>query len=132
MDTRDLLKMVSGKRGWKHREITPIIPEKQIQSGILVTYIGHATVLVQTPTVTFLTDPVWAYRASPFSWAGPKRYQNAGVELQNLPKIDFVLLSHNHYDHLDVVALKRIAKTHKMPIYTPLGNSRYLRKKRIK
>ena len=75
---------------------------------IVVTFVNHSTVLIQTEGVNILTDPVWATRASPFPFFGPKRYMPPGVALADLPKIDLVLLSHNHYDHLDVKALRKI------------------------
>jgi N-acyl-phosphatidylethanolamine-hydrolysing phospholipase D len=76
-----------------------------------VTWIGHSTVLVQMDGVTFLTDPIWSERASPFSFAGPKRYVAPGVAFDALPPIDFVVVSHSHYDHADVPTLVRLAQT---------------------
>lgn len=66
-----------------------------------VTWIGHATVLVQAGGLTLLTDPVFSARASPVGFAGPKRHQPPGIALEALPHVDVVLASHNHYDHLD-------------------------------
>ncbi len=91
-----------------------------------VTYIGHATILIQTHGFNLLTDPVWSKRASPVQWAGPKRYTDPGVTLDDLPPLDAVLLSHNHYDHMDLVALRALSAQHHMPIYTGLGNRKYL------
>ena len=64
---------------------------------VAVTFINHATVLIQMKGFTLLTDPVWSKRVSPFTWAGPKRHREPGLALENLPKIDCVLISHNHY-----------------------------------
>ena len=75
-----------------------------------VTFINHATALIQEKGINILTDPIWSDRASPFSWAGPKRVRAPGVKLDQLPKIDVILLSHNHYDHLDIKTLKKINK----------------------
>jgi N-acyl-phosphatidylethanolamine-hydrolysing phospholipase D len=75
-----------------------------------VTWIGHSTVLVQMDGVTFLTDPIWSERASPFSFAGPKRYVPPGVAFDALPPIDFAVVSHAHYDHADVPTLVRLAR----------------------
>lgn len=75
-----------------------------------VTWIGHSTVLVQMDGVTFLTDPIWSERASPFSFAGPKRYVDPGVAFDALPPIDFAVVSHSHYDHADVPTLVRLAR----------------------
>jgi len=76
-----------------------------------VTWIGHSTLLVQMDGVTFLTDPIWSERASPVEFAGPKRHVPPGVALAALPRIDFVVVSHSHYDHTDVPTLVRLART---------------------
>ena len=73
-----------------------------------VTWIGHATLLVQMGHLTFLTDPMWSDRASPLSFAGPQRIVEPGVAIDDLPRIDFVVVSHNHYDHLDIATLAGI------------------------
>lgn len=91
-------------------------------------FVGHATVLLQMGRYHFLTDPVWAMRASPLGFTGPKRVRPAGIALADLPKIDAVLLSHNHYDHLDPAALTWLHRRDGMPIYTGLGNAQYLSK----
>jgi N-acyl-phosphatidylethanolamine-hydrolysing phospholipase D len=75
-----------------------------------VTWVGHSTVLLQLGPLNVLTDPVWSERASPFQWIGPKRVMSAAVDFDALPEIDVVLLSHNHYDHLDAATVRRIAK----------------------
>ncbi|MBM4266619.1 MAG: MBL fold metallo-hydrolase [Deltaproteobacteria bacterium] len=93
-----------------------------------VTWIGHATLLVQMQHQTFLTDPIWAERASPFSFAGPRRMQPPGVALDDLPPIDFVLISHNHYDHLDLASLAEIAlRNPTARFFVPLENGALLR-----
>lgn len=93
-----------------------------------VTWIGHATLLVQMEHQTFLTDPTWAERASPVSFAGPKRFQPPGIALDDLPPIDFVILSHNHYDHLDVPTLAEIAlRNTTARFFVPLENGELLR-----
>lgn len=76
-----------------------------------VTWIGHATVLVQMDAVTFLTDPIWSPVASPLSFVGPRRFAPPALALADLPPLDFVLISHNHYDHLDLPTLRRLAAT---------------------
>ncbi len=75
-----------------------------------VTWIGHATLLVQMDGVSFLTDPIWSERASPFEFAGPRRLVQPGVAFDALPPIDFAVLSHAHYDHADVPTLERLAE----------------------
>ncbi|XID76065.1 MBL fold metallo-hydrolase [Alkanindiges sp. WGS2144] len=91
-----------------------------------VWFVGHATVLVQIGPYHFLTDPVWAERVSPFTGLGPKRVRPAGIALDELPPIDAVLLSHNHYDHLDLASLEWLYQRDRMPIYTGLANGCYL------
>jgi N-acyl-phosphatidylethanolamine-hydrolysing phospholipase D len=73
-----------------------------------ITWIGHATMLVQMGGLNILTDPIFSQRASPVQFAGPKRYQPPGIALKDLPRIDVVLLSHNHYDHLDTASVKAL------------------------
>ena len=75
-----------------------------------VTWVGHATMFLQLGPLNVLTDPVWGERASPLRWAGPRRLMSAGVDFDALPEIDLVLLSHNHYDHLDAPTVRRIAR----------------------
>ncbi|HVX40825.1 MAG TPA: MBL fold metallo-hydrolase [Gemmatimonadaceae bacterium] len=74
-----------------------------------MTWVGHATVLLQLGRLNVLTDPMWSDRASPVQWAGPKRLMPPGIDFDALPEIDLVLLSHNHYDHLDANTVRRIA-----------------------
>jgi N-acyl-phosphatidylethanolamine-hydrolysing phospholipase D len=75
------------------------------------TWIGHATVLLQLGPLNILTDPVWSDRATPMRWIGPRRLMPPAVDFSALPSIDVVLLSHNHYDHLDAPTVRRIART---------------------
>lgn len=91
-----------------------------------VTFVNHATVLLQMDGVNILTDPIWSERCSPVSFAGPKRVVPPGLRFEQLPTIDVVLLSHNHYDHLDVSTLRRLADEHRPRILVPLGNRRVL------
>ena len=96
------------------------------QSPPSVTWIGHASALVQAGGLQVLTDPIFSQRASPFSWLGPKRAQPPGLALQDLPPIDAVLVSHNHYDHLDrdsLVALhqRSVETGHTTAFLVPLG-----------
>lgn len=91
-------------------------------------FIGHATALIQIGPYNFLTDPVWCEYASPFASRGPQRVIPAGIALDELPHIDAVLLSHNHYDHMDLATLAWLHQTYQMSIYTGLGNGWYLPK----
>lgn len=89
---------------------------------VVATWIGHATFLLQTAHGNFLTDPVFSERCSPVSWAGPRRVHPPGIAFENLPRIDGVLLSHDHYDHCDLPSLRRLAATHRPRIIAPLGH----------
>jgi L-ascorbate metabolism protein UlaG (beta-lactamase superfamily) len=89
---------------------------------IRVSYVGHVSVLVQTAGLNILCDPVWSERASPFTFVGPKRVNDPGIAFEALPPIDLVLVSHCHYDHLDVATLSRLAAAHRPRVITPLGN----------
>jgi len=93
--------------------------------------VNHSTVLVQMDGFNVLTDPIWSERCSPFSWAGPRRARPPGVRWEDLPPIDAVLISHNHYDHLDVATLQRLARDHRPRIYATLGNGALLRSRGI-
>jgi N-acyl-phosphatidylethanolamine-hydrolysing phospholipase D len=97
-----------------------------------VTWIGHSTLLVQMDGVTFLTDPIWSERASPFDFAGPKRLVPPGIRLADLPPIDFVVLSHAHYDHTDLATLTALAERDATRFFTPLGLGALLRDAGIK
>ncbi|MGB5810752.1 MAG: MBL fold metallo-hydrolase [Polyangiales bacterium] len=93
-----------------------------------VTWVGHATLLVQMDGVTFLTDPTWSETASPVSFAGPRRFVPPGIAIEDLPKIDFVVVSHNHYDHLDLGSLTALATRDTTTVfYVPLANGTLLR-----
>ena len=84
-----------------------------------VTWVGHSTVLVQLDGVSFLTDPQWSERASPFSFAGPRRVVPPGLRFEDLPPIDFVVVSHDHYDHLDAETVKRLWTAPPTPLPRP-------------
>lgn len=115
-------------------DVAPVVPDARVD-GLRVTMVGHATLLIQLGGLNMLTDPVWSDRASPFAFAGPKRVTSPGIELDALPPIDAILLSHNHYDHLDIAALRALHARHDPLIVTPLGNDaivhRHLPKARI-
>jgi L-ascorbate metabolism protein UlaG (beta-lactamase superfamily) len=102
-------------------------PTRVYGSALRIAFVGHATVLLQTAGLNILTDPVWSERASPFRVAGPKRVNDPGVPFDALPPIDAVLVSHAHYDHLDVVTLSRLAAAHAPRVITPLGNDAIMR-----
>ncbi len=111
-----------------HVPVSPSVPPRRVDgTEMRVTWIGHATVLVQTAGLNILTDPIWSERASPFSAVGPKRVRAPGIRFEELPKIDLVLVSHNHYDHMDLPTLKRLWERDRPQIVTSLGNDSILK-----
>jgi L-ascorbate metabolism protein UlaG (beta-lactamase superfamily) len=92
-----------------------------------VSFIGHASLLLQAGGLNILIDPIWSERASPVSFAGPKRVNDPGIAFDALPPIDVALVSHCHYDHLDVATLSALATPHRTRIITPLGNDTIIR-----
>jgi len=90
-----------------------------------VTWIGHATLLLQFEGVNVLTDPQWSTRASPLSWVGPRRVVAPGVAFGDLPRIDVVVISHDHYDHLDLPTVTQLAAAHDPIFLVPLGLAKW-------
>lgn len=113
---------------WIENAPQPPPPERVTGDTIRLTMIGHVSVLIQTAGINILTDPVWTDRASPFQVAGPKRVRAPGIALDALPPIDLVLVSHNHYDHLDTATLAELVRRFDPEIVTPLGNGTIIRK----
>jgi L-ascorbate metabolism protein UlaG (beta-lactamase superfamily) len=95
--------------------------------GLRVALVGHATILIQVAGLNIITDPVFSERAGPFSFVGPRRVNPPGIAFENLPPIDVVLITHNHYDHLDLDTLGRIWRRHRPRIIAPLGNDTIIR-----
>ncbi len=91
--------------------------------SLVVTFVNHSTFLLQTNGMNILTDPVWSKRVGPTAWLGVKRRRPPGLRFEELPPIDVVLLSHNHYDHLDLPTLKKLVQVHNPLFITPLGVS---------
>jgi L-ascorbate metabolism protein UlaG (beta-lactamase superfamily) len=104
-------------------------PLKELSPGqrMSAVFINHSTALIRLQGMTILTDPIYAERASPFSFAGPKRARAPGISFENLPPIDVVLVSHNHYDHLDLETLRRLDGKFKPLFIVPLGNEKLLK-----
>jgi L-ascorbate metabolism protein UlaG (beta-lactamase superfamily) len=92
-----------------------------------ISLVGHATFLIQVAGYNILTDPVWSERASPFSFAGPRRHNPPGITFDHLPRVDVVLISHNHYDHLDLSTIERLWRRDQPMIIAPLGNDTIIR-----
>jgi L-ascorbate metabolism protein UlaG (beta-lactamase superfamily) len=98
---------------------------KEAGSGLRATWLGHSTVLIEIDGLRVLTDPVWGRRASPLRLAGPKRFQPVPVPVKALPPLDLVLISHDHYDHLDLPTIRELAKRD-VPFVTSLGVGAHL------
>lgn len=121
------------KRGaWQDENCVPLRAEKPPSSvegaRLRVTFVNHSTFLIQTAGLNVLTDPIWSDRASPLPFAGPRRRRPPGIAFDELPRIDVVLVSHNHYDHLDTGTLKRIAERDDPLVIAPLGNKRLIKR----
>jgi N-acyl-phosphatidylethanolamine-hydrolysing phospholipase D len=97
---------------------------RENQNQFTVTWVGHSSLLIQMDGINILTDPIWSDRCSPVSWAGPRRHVAPGLAFEDLPEIDLVLISHNHYDHLDQDTIERLGNK---PLYlVPLGIGAFL------
>ncbi|MGH9347334.1 MAG: MBL fold metallo-hydrolase [Vicinamibacterales bacterium] len=101
-------------------------PRSPRAGELRATFVNHSTFLVEGGGLAFLTDPVWARRASPVQWAGPGRVRHPGIPFDRLPPIDVVLVSHNHYDHMDLTTLRRLQARFGSRIVTTLGNKAFL------
>lgn len=101
-------------------------PATRVEEGVRITFVNHSTFLIQVDGLNLITDPVWSKRTSPTEWAGPKRMRPPGIRLEDLPPIDVILLSHNHWDHLDLRTVKKIVARHRPKIITPLGVKNFL------
>lgn len=119
-------------RDWVDAAPGPRPPARVNGGAVRVTFVNHATVLVQTGGVNILTDPIWSGRASPLSWMGPRRVRPAGIRFEDLPPIDAVVVSHNHYDHMDLQSLKRLSDRDHPRILVFLGNRALLEKADIR
>jgi len=133
----DFLKWVTNRKPgkwekWVDSEFGPKPPLRVGGEELRVTFINHSTFLLQTEGINILTDPIWSERTSPVSFTGPKRVRIPGIRFEDLPPIDVVVVSHNHYDHLDLPTLKRLSRQHNPSIYVGLGNKRLLEKSGIK
>jgi len=111
---------------WVDDPFWPKPVEKVADRELRVTYINHATTLIQIDGINILTDPIWSERAGPFSWLGARRVRNPGVKMEDLPKIDVILISHDHNDHLDLRTLRKLNEKHHPKILVGLGVSSVL------
>lgn len=111
--------------------IRPSVPPASVGPGLLATYVNHSTVLLQQPGSHILTDPIWSARCSPVPFAGTRRHRLPGVAFERLPAIHAVLLSHNHYDHLDLPTLRRLSVPGGPVFVAPRGVGRFLKSRGI-
>jgi L-ascorbate metabolism protein UlaG (beta-lactamase superfamily) len=133
---RDLLRWFIGRRlrgtkakwpAWAPLPFADRPPARVDGEACRLSYVGHASWLIQTAGLNILLDPVWSKRASPFRFIGPKRVNDPGIAFADLPPIDVVLVSHAHYDHLDIATLSRLCAAHRPLVITPLGNHAIMR-----
>ena len=115
-------------REWTDAQPGPPPPRRVGPGELRVTFVNHATTLVQLDGLNVLTDPIWSERCSPVSFAGPKRHRPPGLRFEDLPPIDAVVLSHNHYDHLDLPTLRQLQDAWHPRFFVGLGNRALLEK----
>ena len=123
------------ERGVPWPPSVPVVPQVPAPLGdatAVVTFIGHATFLIQTGAGNIITDPIYADIAGPLNLAGPRRSRAPGVRFEDLPPISTILLSHNHYDHCDIRTLRRLRKRFDPLVITPVGNARFARRAGLK
>jgi L-ascorbate metabolism protein UlaG (beta-lactamase superfamily) len=112
---------------WAPSPFSDTPPARVTGDKVRLSFVGHASWLIQTAGLNILIDPVWSMRASPLRWAGPKRHNDPGIAFDALPPIDIVLVSHGHYDHLDLATLSKLAAKFAPRVITPLGNNLTMR-----
>ncbi len=113
-------------------DVEQTLPPRRVDSNELrVTMVNHSTVILQQRGANILTDPIWSNRAGPVSWVGPRRRRMPGVALENLPPMDAVLITHNHYDHLDLPTLHRLMSRGDTTFIVPTGVGALLRSQNI-
>jgi L-ascorbate metabolism protein UlaG (beta-lactamase superfamily) len=118
------------KQPWPERVEDPARPPpgRTGRDRVSATFIGHSTFLLQIGGICVLTDPIWSERCSPVSFAGPRRARRPGQSLDALPGVDIILVSHNHYDHMDLPTLRKVRKRWAPLVATGLGNAHHLAK----
>jgi L-ascorbate metabolism protein UlaG (beta-lactamase superfamily) len=113
-------------------DVVQSVPPRRVEgNGLRTTLVNHSTVLLQHAGANILTDPIWSERASPLSWIGPRRRRKPGVSWEDLPHVDTVLISHNHYDHLDLPILRRLAARGESTFIVPIGVARLFHSENI-
>ncbi|MBI2061228.1 MAG: MBL fold metallo-hydrolase [Nitrospirae bacterium] len=117
---------------WVDVPVTRTVPPKAVDGNeIRATWVGHSTFLIQWQGINILTDPIWSERASPVKWTGPKRHAEPGIRFEDLPRIHAVVISHNHYDHMDAATIKRLSIEHHPQFFVPLRVGAWFQKKHI-
>jgi L-ascorbate metabolism protein UlaG (beta-lactamase superfamily) len=119
------------RRAWPQWAPSPHAdtPPPRVDGGkVRLSFVGHVSWLIQTSGLNMLVDPVWSERASPVRFAGPRRRNDPGIAFDALPEIDVALVSHGHYDHLDLATLSKLAAGHAPRVITPLGNDVAMRR----
>lgn len=117
------------RKGTPPQAISPISNLRTPSERPRVTWVGHSTFLIQMAGLNFLTDPIWSQRASPFQFIGPRRISQPGIRLKDLPEIHAVLISHDHYDHLDSSTVEQLRNSHpKARWFVPLRLAKWLSK----
>jgi L-ascorbate metabolism protein UlaG (beta-lactamase superfamily) len=122
-------RLTSARAAWPARVENQVFapPPMTVTAGtVAITFINHSSFLIRLPGAVVLTDPIFSARCSPVTWAGPKRVRDPGIKLADLPRPDVVLLSHNHYDHMDLATLEVLQRRFAPVFVTLLGNGRHL------
>jgi L-ascorbate metabolism protein UlaG (beta-lactamase superfamily) len=117
---------------WVENEAKPKLASNLNDFEMAITYINHSTFLIQLNGLTILTDPIFSERCSPVSFAGPKRVRETGLAFDQLPPIDVVIISHNHYDHMDLDTIKRLEEKFKPQFLVPMMDAKLLKKIGVK
>jgi L-ascorbate metabolism protein UlaG (beta-lactamase superfamily) len=117
-------KLTGRAEPWPERvEVSPRpLPPAPASAGVAATWVGQSTVVLRSASATILTDPIFSERAGPVSWAGPRRIAPPGVNFGAVPRVDAVLLSHDHFDHCDLPTLRRLARRDNPLVIAPLGH----------
>lgn len=116
--------------GWTKKQ-TPTVVPLESSSELRITMVGHSTLLIQVEGLNIITDPIYSTSAGPYGFFGPARVHKPGIRFEDLPPIDYVIVSHNHYDHLDLPTISRLDKRHRPAYIVPLGIKPFLKENGI-
>ncbi|MCK2239033.1 MULTISPECIES: MBL fold metallo-hydrolase [unclassified Crossiella] len=127
-----LRELVLGKQQRKPAGPVPLVePQPPSGQGVHLTWYGHSSALVELDGGLILLDPVWGERVSPLPFGGPRRLHRPPVPVESLPQVDAVIISHDHYDHLDLATVRALVRTQTAPFVVPLGVGAHLRRWRV-